>query len=76
MSETFSDHPALTSRPNRDSMMTVHINESPMPTQTRALPPVTLSVSLLWLGLVTLLLAYDSVAAFGTETTTPIVATE
>jgi hypothetical protein len=47
-----------------------------MPAQTRALPPVTLSVSLLWLGLVTLLMAYDTVAAFGTETATPILATE
>lgn len=35
----------------------------PAQTETRALPPVTLSGSLLWLALVTLLVALDTVTS-------------
>lgn len=35
----------------------------PAQTQTRALPPVTLSGSLVWLALVTLLVAMDTVTS-------------
>ena len=50
----------------------------PTQTRTRALPPVALSASLLWLALVALLLAHDAVAAFGTEAPgpAPVIATE
>lgn len=45
----------------------------PAKARTRALPPITLSGSLLWLALVALLLAHDAIAAFGTQTPTAVI---
>ncbi len=48
----------------------------PVQTRSRALPPVTFSGSLIWLAIVALLVAHDTVAAFGTEAPTALLASE